>query len=118
MARYYGRIGFLQAEEESEESPSRYIPKIVERMYVGDLYKNGMRQQSAEKPIDNFGINNDISIVADAYALNNFSSMKYVEFMGTLWEVQSVTVEHPRLRISFGGVYHGPVPEKRCCSSC
>ena len=111
MPRYYGKIGFLKEEVESEDRPSRYVPVIEERYYSGELWKNYMRQQSAEKTVDDFGIHNDISIVADAYALNNFSSMKYVEFMGTLWEVQSVTVEHPRLRISFGGIYHGPTPD-------
>ena len=114
MARYYGRIGFLREEIESEDRPSRYVPVMEERFYSGELWKNTTNQQTAEKPVDDFGINNDISIVADAYALNNFSSMKYVEFMGTLWEVRSVTVEHPRLRISFGGVYHGPTAEVRC----
>ena len=113
MARYYGRIGFLKRETESDEHPSRYVPQMEERCYVGELWKNVARQQSAEKPVDDFGINNDISIVADAYALNNFSSIKYVEFMGTFWEVQSVTVEHPRLRISFGGVYNGPTADAR-----
>lgn len=114
MARYFGRIGFLKKEVESEDRPSRYVPVMEERWYTGELWKNTSRQQAADKPVDDFGINNDISIVADAYALNNFSSMKYVEFMGTLWEVQSVTVERPRLRISFGGVYHGPTAEVRC----
>ena len=108
MARFYGRIGFLKDEIEDPERPSRYVPQIEERFYSGDLYKNYATQQTAEKQIDDVGLNNDISIVADAYALNHFSSMKYVEFMGVLWEVKSVTVEHPRLRISFGGVYHGP----------
>lgn len=108
MARYYGKIGFLKEEIESDERSSRYVPIMEERYYTGDLYKNYAMQQSSEKPVDDFGINNDISIVADAYALNNFSSMKYIEFMGTLWEVKSVMVEHPRLRISFGGVYNGP----------
>ena len=113
MARYYGRIGFLKREKESEERPSRFVPVIEERYYSGELWQNSSRQQSAEKSVDDFNISNDISIVADAYALNNFSSMKYVEFMGALWEVQSVKVEHPRLRISFGGLYHGPTPEIR-----
>lgn len=108
MPRFYGKIGFLKRETESEDRPSRYVPKMEERFYTGEIYKNHSRQMNAEKQIDDVSINNDISIVADAYALNNFSSMKYVEFMGALWEVQSVTVEHPRLRISFGGLYHGP----------
>lgn len=110
MARYYGRIGFLKDEVESSERPSRYMPQIEERYYTGKLVRNYMRQQAAEKTTDDFDLGNDISIVADAYALNHFSSMKYVEFMGTLWEIKSATVEHPRIRISFGGVYHGPTP--------
>ena len=113
MARYYGRIGFLKDESESESRPSRYQPEMEERYYTGDLYKNYMRQQNAEKSVDDFGINNDISIIADAYALNHFSSMKYVEFMGALWEVESVMVEHPRLRVSFGGLYHGPTATRK-----
>lgn len=111
MPRFYGKIGFLKEETESETRPSRYIPKMEERMYVGELYKNYARSQNADKSVDDFSINNDISIVADPYAMNHFSSMKYVEFMGTLWEISSVTVEYPRLRISFGGVYHGPTAE-------
>ena len=113
MARYYGRIGFLKAETESDNRPSRYIPQIEERYYGGLLLKNYASQQSSEKPVDDVSLNNDISIVADEYALNNFSSMKYVEFMGTLWEVKSVSVKHPRLHISFGGVYHGPTARTR-----
>lgn len=108
MARYYGRIGFLKQETESEDRPSRYVPEMKERYYCGDLLKASISNQTAEKPVDDFSLSNDISITADPYALNNFSSMKYVEFMHTLWEVKSVSVEYPRIRISFGGVYHGP----------
>lgn len=108
MARYYGKIGFAT---QKEVRPSVYVPSIEERYYSGDLYKNYAKQKQADSVVDDFTIANDISIVADPYALNHFSSMKYVEFMGTLWEVQNVMVEYPRLRISFGGVYNGPTPE-------
>ena len=108
MAKFYGKIGFAT---QREIRPSVYAPTIEERYYAGDMFKNYMKQKTAENPVDDFTINNDISIVADPYAMNHFSSMRYVEFMGALWEVQSVTVEYPRLRISFGGVYHGPTPE-------
>lgn len=107
MAKYYGKIGFAT---QQEIHPSVWVPTIEERSYAGDLYKNYSKQKNAEASVDDFSIANDISIVADPYALNHFSSIKYVEFMGTLWEVQSVMVEYPRLRISFGGVYNGPTP--------
>lgn len=111
MPRFYGKIGFLKSETEMTDRPSRYKPEIEERLYAGELFKNFAKTQNADKTVDDFSINNDISIVADPYALNHFSSMKYVEFMNTLWEVKSVTVEYPRLRISFGGIYNGPTPE-------
>lgn len=110
MARFYGKVGFLKDEPESESRPSRFVPKMVERFYTGDLLKNTISSQSTEKPVDDFSLSNDISITADPYALNHFSSMKYVEFMNTLWEVKFAKVEYPRIRISFGGVYHGPTP--------
>jgi len=108
MAKFYGKIGFAT---QQEIRPSVYVPVIEERTYTGDLYKNYMKQKQADSVADDFTISNDISIVADPYALNHFSSMKYVEFMGARWEVQNVMVEHPRLRISIGGVYNGPTPE-------
>lgn len=108
MAKYVGKIGFLKDEQESETRPSRYVPIMEERLYTGDLLKRSVRQLSSEKPVDDFSLSNDISIVADPYALNHFSSIKYVEFMGTLWEVTNAAVEYPRIRISFGGVYNGP----------
>ena len=108
MPRFYGKIGFAADEE---VRPSIFKPVITERFYSGELVKNYARMQSAERPVDDTNLGNDISIVADPYALNHFSTMKYVEFMGVLWEVQNVSVEYPRLRISFGGVYHGPMPE-------
>lgn len=112
MAKFYGKIGFLVDETESSKRPSRYIPEMEERRYTGDLLKSYAKQQSSEKTIDDFTINSDISIVADAYALNHFSSMKYVELYGQLWEVTSATPVHPRIRISIGGVYHGPTPSE------
>lgn len=108
MAKFYGKIGFAT---QQEIRPSVYVPVIEERTYAGDLYKNYMKQKQADSVADDFTISNDISIVADPYASNHFSSMKYVEFMGAYWEVQNVMVEHPRLRISIGGVYNGPTPE-------
>ncbi len=108
MAKYCGKIGFLKQEKEMEDRPSHYVPVMEERLYTGDLVSARISNQPAEKPVDDFSLNNDISIVADPYALNHFSSMKYAEFMGTLWEVKSAKIEYPRIRISFGGIYHGP----------
>lgn len=108
MAKFYGKLGFS---EDVEIRPSVWKPVIEERFYAGDTLRYSVRQENAERPVDNANLGNDISVVADPYALNHFASLKYVEFMGVKWEVRNVTVEYPRLRISFGGVYHGPSSE-------
>jgi len=55
---------------------------------------------------DDISISNQISIIADPFANNNFHAMKYVVFMGAKWKVSEVTVEYPRLILSIGGLYN------------
>ena len=55
---------------------------------------------------DDINVANEISIVADPYANQNFHLMKYVEFMGTKWKITTVEVQYPRLILSIGGVYN------------
>ena len=50
---------------------------------------------------------NEISIIADQFAYENFHSMRYAEFMGAKWKIDSVEVQHPRLILSLGDVYNG-----------
>lgn len=76
-------------------------------MYYGDLTHNTRRLQSAEQLNDNINVANEISIVADPFANENFHSMRYVEFMGAKWKVTSVEVQYPRLILTMGGVYNG-----------
>ena len=49
---------------------------------------------------------NEISLVADPYARENFHMIRYACFMGTRWEVTSVEVQYPRLVLTLGGVYN------------
>lgn len=103
MAKFYGTIGFL---EYVEDAPSVYKEKITERQYYGDIIRNSRRYERGESINDNLTINNEISIVADAYANENFHHMIFVEFMGAKWKITNVTVERPRLILSIGGVYN------------
>lgn len=63
-----------------------------------------------QKVNDDLSVNNSISIVADAYAIENFFAMRYVQWMGILWIVSTVEVQSPRLLLTLGGVYNGPTP--------
>ena len=105
MAKFFGAVGFA---ETIEVKPGGYIDRITERNYYGELIRNTSRWAvSSESTNDDLNINNQISIIADPYAVNNFHSMKYIEFMGAKWKITSVEVSYPRLILSVGGVYNG-----------
>ena len=104
MAKFYGKIGYANT---VETKPGVYEEQIVERSYYGDLIRNTRRIQSADQVNDDINISNEISIVADPYATNNFHTMRYAVFMGTKWKISNVEVSYPRLILTLGGVYNG-----------
>ena len=104
MAKFYGKIGYA---ESKETTPGIWEEQIIEREYRGDLIRNTRRMQTAESLHDDINISNEISIVADPYANQNFHSMRYVEFMGAKWKISNVDVQYPRLILSIGGIYNG-----------
>jgi hypothetical protein len=104
MAKFYGVIGFAQT---IEHPPGVWKEKITERPYAGDLLRNRRQLQSADQANDNVNLANEISIVADPFAMNNMYSMRYVRYMGANWKVTSVDAQFPRLILTIGGVYNG-----------
>ena len=104
MAKFFGKIGYA---ETVETTPGVWEEKITEREYFGDLIRNTRSLQSGEQLNDNINISNEISIVADPFAYENFHSMRYVEFMNAKWKISNVDVQYPRLILSVGGLYNG-----------
>lgn len=104
MAKFFGKIGYA---ETVETTPGVWEEKITEREYFGDLIRNTRSLQSGEQLNDNINISNEISIVADPFAYENFHSMRYVEFINAKWKISSVEVQYPRLILSVGGLYNG-----------
>lgn len=103
MPKFYGKIGF---EESVETVPGVWEETITERNYYGEVVRNTRKLVASNHLNDDISINNEISIIADPYAKDHFHSMRYVEFLGTTWEVTSVEVQYPRLILSLGGVYN------------
>ena len=103
MAKFYGEIGFGTS---IETSPGVYEDQVTTRNYYGDLIKNTRRLESSGSVNDDINISNQISIVADPYANENFYAMRYVKFMGTKWKISDVEVQYPRLILTIGGVYN------------
>ena len=103
MAKFYGAIGYAKT---VETMPGVWTEQITERNYYGDVIRNSRRLQSSDKVNDDININNQISIVADPYAINNFHSMRYAEFMGAKRKISDVEVQYPRLLLTLGGLYN------------
>ena len=103
MAKFYGNVGFA---ETVETSPSVWTERIVDRPYFGDVIRRTRRLESSGDVNGNVHITNQISIVADPYANQNLFAIRYVEFMGTKWQVSDVDIQYPRLVLTIGGVYN------------
>lgn len=108
MAKFHGPIGYS---ETKETSPGVWTEVITERDYYGEVIKNTASWQSTENINKDLVISNTISIVADQYANDNFSAMRYVNWMGTSWEIKNINVQRPRLQLMIGGIYNGPKPK-------
>jgi hypothetical protein len=108
MAKYYGAIGF---KESVETSPGVWEDQITERYYYGNLEHNSRRWENSGNQNDDLTISNRLSIIADAYAYQNFHAIVYAQFWSTKWKVNTVEVEHPRLILQIGGEYNGPQAE-------
>lgn len=106
MAKFYGVIGFGE-EKEMPEGSGNWKIEVTTRTYFGELLKNSRRFQNSGQLNDDLIITNEISIIADQFAYNHFSTIRYVEFLGVKWKVTNISVEHPRLILSLGGVYNG-----------
>ena len=104
MAKFYGPVGFCIM---TEDPPGVWKETVQVRRYSGEIYRNRRQLQSADQLNDNVSLNNEVSIVADPFAVNNMYAIRYVRYMGANWKVTSVDVQVPRLILTIGGVYNG-----------
>lgn len=108
MSKFYAKVGYGVPEEASgAEDKGIWIPVTTERSYYADLIRNVRKIQNGRSINDSVSVSNEVSFVADEYAINNFHTIIWVEFQQIKWKVESVEVRHPRLILSLGGVYNG-----------
>ena len=103
MGKFYGKVGYLTL---VETRPGVWTEEIVEKNYYGDISKKMSKWQVGEGLNDDKTYSAEISIVADAFAYENFSNIKYIEFMGAKWKVNSIEIQSPRLILTMGGLYN------------
>lgn len=108
--RYSGKIGFGFS---TEIDPGVWEDVIEEHQYYGEWYKISRRNQpSQDTTNDTLTISNEISIVCDPFANNHLNDIRYITFMGNRYKVSNIQVSIPRLILSIGDIYNGPIPEE------
>jgi hypothetical protein len=105
MAKFYGEVGYANT---VEKSPGIWEDVIAERKYYGDVVRNTRKLEDGQKLNDDLSIGNSFSILADAYAYENFFAMRYIKWAGSCWKISDVEVVAPRLLLRVGGIYNGP----------
>lgn len=106
MAKFYGRVGYAH---KAEVEPGVWEDVITEKSYFGDEVRNTRTMNPGEHLHDDISVSSSVSVVADAYAYENFFAIRYVEWRGSLWKVPNVEVQRPRLLLTIGDKYNGPV---------
>ena len=109
--KFAGHVGFWITSDETK--PGIFEDHMVEKYYTGDVTraynKWGAR---SEATTDELSLNNQISIVGDLFAQENWPSIKYVLWKGFRWKVNTVGISFPKLTLEIGGEWHGEVPKK------
>lgn len=108
MTRFHGKVGFVKA---VETAPGVWTPTEVAKPYFGDVNREGYRWDSGKSLNDQPVVTNYISIVADKFAYENLGSMRWVEWLGQRWKINSAEVARPRITITIGGLWNGTDPE-------
>lgn len=103
MAKIYTVIGFATLKE---TKPGVWKEVIDEHGYFGELYKSSRRLENSSGVNDNVIFSNEISILSDPFAFENYTKMRYVSYLGNKWKVSNVDIQYPRLLLTTGGLYN------------
>lgn len=102
MAKFYGPIGFGTTQE---TTAGVYELVITEKNFYGDILINNRKLENSGNLNDNINISNQISIVANPWAINNMYDIKYVTYKNKKWKVVLAEEKYPRIILTLGGLY-------------
>ena len=105
MAKWFGKIGYVT---NVQTAPSVWKNQETVREYFGDIKRNtsGWRENS-DSTNDDLTIDVQVSIVADPFAYQHFTSMKWIDLYDAKWKITKIEPQRPRLILTVGGVYNG-----------
>lgn len=104
--KFYGAVGYAHSQE---LTPGVWSDVITEKHYYGDIVRDQRRLESTTGKVnEDIRVDNTFSIVADAYAMENFVNMGYIMWNGQPWTITNVEQRHPRLILQIGALWDGP----------
>lgn len=104
MAKFSGFIGF---EFTKETDPGIWVTETFEKPCTGILTKNYRRWDNGSSVNDGLVLNNTVSIIANAYIIDHYPSIRYIRFNGIAWKVTNIELGRPRIILSIGDLYNG-----------
>ena len=104
MAKYHGVIGYANPVESALDV---HTDRILEREAFGEVLRGSSKWVAGQGLNDDLAISTRISIVADAFAIQHFSKIKYCKWMGVKWKVVEIEPKRPRLILTLGGEWNG-----------
>ena len=109
MNRFCGKIGFAVTVDEGD---GVWKEKITDKKYTGDILRLVRNKDSGEHITDGLRLNSQFSILMDPWFEDHFSSVRYIEYLGTKWVIETADpTNYPRVLLTPGGIYHGDEPE-------
>lgn len=100
--RWSGEVGYS---EQVEVEPDVWEPHITKHTYYGDILQYNHSEKNTNTINNDISLNNQLSIVADPTLIHNLHNIVYVTFSGIKWKVSSVSVQPPRLVLTFTEPY-------------
>lgn len=108
--KFYGKVGFAVTEDMGD---GVWKEKITDKKYTGDVLHLQKNRDSGEHINDGLRLNSQFSILMDPWFYDHLASIRYIEYMGTKWIVETVDpTNYPRVLLTPGGIYHGDEPEQ------
>ena len=106
MAKWSGMIGY---ETVVETEAGLWEPQNpTEVKHYGDVITTRqIIQQSTDTTNRDFKLSVRLSIVANPFAMENFTNMVYATIKGHKWRIESAEPQYPRLILQIGGLYNG-----------
>lgn len=105
MTRFFGKVGFVTTVRSGGVSEN----VATEREYYGDMKRTTRYFRQGGSILGEVSRQTRIEVMVDAYALENYEDIRYVVLAGTPWLVVETEQERPRLILTLGDKYNGPV---------